>query len=129
MAWGFMETNVTVPYSEQIDFLSAVRALIADEAHWCLRSLARDVLGREVDADADNAAAWCIMGAFVKVGVDRGLIRSEHDDLYHSPVYIQSWQALSSFSDPVMVNDFCGHDAVLSLLDSAIAKLKGLSDG
>jgi hypothetical protein len=87
--------------------LPATRALIADKAHWTTGTLALADDGNPCDPDGNDACAWCLLGAFIRV-TDLDIMKAE--------------QVLAKVLGclPSVVNDREGHAAVLALLDRAI---------
>jgi hypothetical protein len=95
----------------------AARALIADPAHWTSRALARDGIGDPVPPQWNTAVSFCALGA-----VSRVTNGNEHETQ-------EFFRHLYRFTTLhiAIVNDRCGHAAVLDLFDRAIVSLQAES--
>ena len=110
------------------EILVAVRALIAEEEHWCKQAHAQDVNKHVVGVDDPEAYSFCLTGAvrraLLDAGIDdamesgwvfRALVKClDGDQLSRSMAAINGF-VLTGF------NDTATHAEVLALLDKAIA--------
>jgi hypothetical protein len=96
--------------------ISAARSLIADPAHWCQGTYARDNRGYPINPIDPDACSWCALGALARAAVDVGASPGTGagavDILY---------RVSDSASTVVGVNDRDGHEAVIALFDRALA--------
>jgi hypothetical protein len=116
--------NRAVAYTDDhVGLLRDARALIEDPDHWCQHHIAEDRLGNPTAEDAPEACRWCVSGAFLRVGKERGGYPHQ-GRRFDETVYGQTWNALNARRSAVSVNDCDGHDAVLALIDETIARLK-----
>jgi hypothetical protein len=104
--------------SEVAETLRAARELIADPERWTQGVFARDAEGRSVDPSDDRAVRWCAAGAIWRVAT----VAHGWCDAY--------WLARDAAerahdSGLTEVNDRLGHQAVLRVLDQAIAAAEG----
>lgn len=98
--------------------LIAVRALIADPAHWTQGVIARDAAGKPIQyihgRFTDVAKSYCVGGAvLVIVGADNFLPTIK-------AINIQA-RKLFPRHNAVRVNECIGHAAVMQVLDAALA--------
>lgn len=87
------------------------RDLIADPERWTKHTFARDAKGKEVDPKSPDATCFCGLGALIKV------VNGDLAAFKWARVALADADIEHTVS---MVNDFQGHDAVLSLFDKAI---------
>lgn len=104
-----------------IQTLTSARALIAEPAHWCRRSPAKDMSGCDVAPTDTGAVSFCAIGALMRV--------LDLRDTTESQAYSECCRLLS---DNVMANDppsevaryndrwGCSHQDVLAMYDRAI---------
>jgi hypothetical protein len=101
-----------------VALLGKARALIDDPRAWCRGTLARNGAGYSVSPIAENAVAWCAIGAI------------EHFDDYHARTRdaANSWldraaSLLDGTEDSWHYNDASGrkHAEIMQLYDQAIA--------
>lgn len=57
---------------DAVDLLMESRPLV--DKGWCQWAVARNVLGRGVEADAEDAVEWCAVGALTLVATPSGCI-------------------------------------------------------
>lgn len=108
-----------------VEVLEQARALIADQTHWCQNALAVDAEGCETDPSADDAMAWCALGAIYRAS-DSGILSPAFDEadaaLWRAiPTIRPGWTLDATVAD---VNDGLDHAAVLALYDCAIAEAR-----
>lgn len=96
-----------------LETLKAVKALIEDPKHWAVGALARSAKGRVVNAESPKATCFCIEGAFRRV-------TGETWSSEWVPIVAASRLLYGEL--PYVVNDDRGHDAVMAVLDAAIAE-------
>jgi hypothetical protein len=100
-----MADQLTESYRQ---YLPATRDLIADKGRWTTGTLALAADGSPCGPNADDACAWCIVGAFIRVtGI---FCAPDAEDLLTELLG----------GHPSVVNDRGGHLAVLALLDRGI---------
>lgn len=109
--------------------LKVARAIIEDKSHWCQKALYRDSNGRSL-WDSSNPAAVvqaCAAGA-VLLAARACLGRTFEAAKYrHAMTGILDTAGIELYGDGygiVRVNDQLGHEAVLRVFDTAIAKLQ-----
>ena len=112
------------------ELLGEARRLIADRERWCGGALARDVRGREVLPESDDACRWCVEGAMhraASVGrpVSDRVVDGAFGSLQAAALKMaeeQGWGAPGDRGGPLCaarVNDELGHAGALALLDRA----------
>ena len=100
---------------EKAKRLRAARELITNPEHWTTGVLSRDEAGGFVTPRSPHAVCWCVLGACQKVGVPGALITIAQTLLP---------ECFSAITEVSLINDNDGHQAVLDLLDAAIARLE-----
>ncbi|GAA0235791.1 hypothetical protein LNAOJCKE_0912 [Methylorubrum aminovorans] len=96
------------------DILRAARARIEDPKNWTAGQFARTLEGHPVTARSKKAVCWCALGA-VAAEADG------NDERLAALLLFKSSEALFGEEDISIVNDGCGHEAVLKVFDAAIA--------
>ena len=105
--------------SRAIEVLGEARELISDKSAWCTGAAAKDSNGYPIDIFAvDTACRWDASGALVRVA---GLKDAIYVLAYTIDEAIRMYPQHESLRG---VNDNEGHDAVLSVFDSALARLR-----
>jgi hypothetical protein len=100
--------------------LQSVRAMIANEDHWCQQRYAEDACGCEDDPVSGNPVAFCPLGAARRViGVPWG-IQSEVFLEVSDALYVASHAADGSCEGIAEFNDYHSHAEVLRVIDEAI---------
>jgi hypothetical protein len=91
-----------------VNELRAVRAIVADPAHWTQGAYAKDSIGLQVTPQSNQAVCFCLAGALHKAKAN-----------YMAGRFVEN---LTGIGDIIDWNDAPGrtHDQVLDLLDRAI---------
>jgi hypothetical protein len=100
----------------KLQIVERARALIADEEHWCRRSLANDVNGVPISPTSGRAVKWCGLGAVIAAAYQ---LTNDYDAAHRL-----GHEALRPHYSPatvIHVNDVRGHAAAIALLDEVIA--------
>ena len=100
----------------KLQIVEQARALIADESHWCLGELARDMNGVGVCPTSDSAMKRCGLGALIMAACQ---ITNDHRGAHE--LAIKAMRPLHGSATLVHVNDMRGHAAMLALFDEVIA--------
>lgn len=103
------------------------RALIADPQHWLRGVYATDAKGATCGEWQPQATCFCLQGAASKAIIDRGAQfgSDEYYDHLDAMSQLVPWPRVNG--DPQAwetFNDQASHNAVLALLDRAIAEAK-----
>lgn len=112
----------------KLQALKDARGLIADPAHWITGAYARDAVGVEVYPTDETAVCFCMVGAFIRVGLPHPGVPSgsmNFSGMQAVSAYL-AFGALAEFLpvEVVAFNDDHTHDEVLAIFDAAISKLE-----
>ena len=117
-----------------IEVLRDVRELLSEPARWTTGEYARDAAGHETDPSDGRAVSWCGHGAIYACGIARGmptLGRIIRDDWttgfdWAKPLLdaLDTIGLRFGFRDFIDANDRGGREAVLRIVEYAIAELE-----
>lgn len=123
-----------------ITVLLAARKRLSNPKRWCTHSAAKSKEGCSVSSTSNHAVCWCALGAINRAACDAGLFAAMEfttADLYRGQsALLNSLDMLSRrlFPNPTNpgepgyrlqdINDRLGREAVLQVLDAAIAELR-----
>lgn len=99
------------------EFLTKVKELISDKSRWTTGYLARDRFGHPTDPELQQAKCFCVYGACARVKHE-----TKGPDIQHLLILLDTCSNDFGMSFAAGVNDINGHEDVMKLLDSAIAK-------
>jgi hypothetical protein len=102
-----------------LETLQQTRDLLADKSRWTIGSFARDESNTTVMATHERACKWCLEGALQKVTDFNELLPEANDRLKRLIPLDEHGRPTHHIPS---LNDQVGHEAVLRLLDEAIAK-------
>ena len=95
-----------------LDLLQEARALLANAAHWTVRSYARDRNGQPIHPWEREAVCWCTYGAPERHGISGQSVEA------CAFLRVAASKLFEEF--PAHVNDVRGHFSVLRMYDRAI---------
>ncbi len=99
-----------------VETLKAVKALIEDPKRWTQGEYARNAKGRKVSPTGKAGTCFCVAGAL------RRVTRKSYEQ--SAKEWLIVWRASERLfkRGPYQVNDDLGHEAVMQVLDAAIAE-------
>lgn len=103
-----------------VEILTGAREILSDPARWTVEASARDADGKLCDVYSPEATCFCAVGALIKAA------HTQHIDGTSglADTYFQAREIVSDVSSKSLidVNDYEGREAVLEILDQAIAQ-------
>lgn len=104
-----------------VEILTGAREILSDPKRWTVGASARDTHGNLCDVFAPRATCFCAVGALIKAS-------SVQDDVEYPRVadtYFEARTAIANVTPKQLidVNDYEGREAVLEIIDQAIAQV------
>lgn len=101
-------------------YIWATEFLIQDKKNWTTKEFARNSKNKEVGIYSADAVKWCLMGALDYVVDPVGLYTwTTADERFDVHRFVQQVAIDQQNVSVTQINDACGHEAVLNLLNQS----------
>jgi hypothetical protein len=97
--------------------IARARELIQDERNWCRGYLAIDERGLGIDPASKQAVKRCALGALLDAAYE--LINDKHSAY---ELAVNALRPVCGSNKLIILNDHCGHGAVLALFDEVLGE-------
>ena len=107
--------------------LEDTREWLSDRGHWCRNTYGEDEDGGEIVNAWDRAVRTCLVGGVLRsLNLPLGDISDAPERLIYCNAInrLDTVAALWGYDNAMSVNDTCGYDRALRLLDTTIEQLK-----
>lgn len=103
-----------------VEILTGAREILSDPARWTVEASARDANGAACDVYSPEATCFCAVGALIKAGY----VQYHDGTSALADTYFQAREVIYRVTSKSLidVNDYEGREAVLEILDQAIAQ-------